>query len=192
MTGGGETGFTVLVGHPRRGSRTGAVASRAAALLRQALAAQGLPVAAPCLTELTELGPALLGERANGSSPEELALTALRQAPLVLMASPTFRGSYSGLLKLFLDLLPRHGLSGTVTVPLMTAGIPAHRSAVDGMLRPVLLEMRATLPERGISVLETEFARLDEVFGGWWAAQGAALVDMLSGQGAHQPQVSTC
>jgi FMN reductase len=170
----GERRLAVVVGHPSACSRTHAVSLRAARRLQQALGAGGVALAGPHLIDLAELGPGLLGQRGNGSS-ADAALETVRQVPLVVVASPTFRGACSGLLKLFLDLLPRNGLENTIAVPLMTAGIPAHRRAVESTLRPVLLELRAQVPTAGISVLETEFARFDEVFDAWWAAQGPAL-----------------
>jgi FMN reductase len=172
-----EPRLAVVVGHPSSYSRTHAVALRAGRRLRQALGDEGVPLAGPQLIDLAELAPGLLGRNGRNGHGDaaDTALHTVRQVPLVLTASPTFRGACSGLLKLFLDLLPRNGLEGTIVVPLMTAGIPAHRRAVDTSLRPVLLELRAQVPTAGISVLETEFARFDDIFDAWWAAQGPAL-----------------
>jgi len=39
----------------------------------------------------------------------------------------------------------------------------------------VLLELRASVPAPGISVLDTEFAHFDDVFDIWWTAHGHAL-----------------
>ncbi len=190
---GGEAGLVVVVGHPRAGSRTHVVAIRVAELLGAALAVPGRTVPAAGIVDLAELAPRLLDIGGNGSAD---ALHIVGQAPLLLMVSPTFRGSYSGLLKFFLDLLPRYGLAGTVVVPLMTAGIPAHRSSVDTCLRPVLQELGARLPVAGISVLETELGCVDEVFAAWWRSQGASLRACLApGNGAtggEREEARTC
>jgi FMN reductase len=168
--------LVVLVGHPRPGSRTHGVAVRAGGLLRAALATQRIPMAEPTLVDLAELAPHLL-DRRGGSS--EVAVQTVRRAVLLVTVSPTFRAAYSGLLKLFLDLLPRDGLAATIALPLMTAGLPAHRGAVDATLRPVLLELGAHVPTKGLAVLETELARFDELFAAWWSEQRAPLVGAI-------------
>lgn len=165
--------LAVLVGHPRPGSRTHGTAVRAGCLLREALRADGLAISDPGVIDLAELGPGLLEQ--GGPGPAARAALAACQGSLVVMATPTFRGAYSGLLKLFLDLLPRHALASTVVVPLMTAGIPAHRRAVNTSLLPVLLELGARVPAVGISVLEAELPRFDDVFRSWWAEHGATV-----------------
>jgi Predicted flavoprotein len=191
----GEAELVVLVGHPRVGSRTHVVARRVGELLGAALAEPGTAVPAPGLVDLAELAPRLLDSNGNGTA--EAALRTVGEAPLLLVASPTFRGSYSGLLKLFLDLLPRYGLARTVVVPLMTAGIPAHRLTVDTTLRPVLRELGARVPVAGISVLETELGRVDEVFASWWRGQGGKLCACLAPgdgkpAGNEMEEVGTC
>jgi FMN reductase len=145
----------------------------------------------PHLIDLAELGPALLGRPARDGRVDAALQTACH-VPLLVTASPTFRGACSGLLKLFLDLLPRDGLENTIVVPLMTAGIPAHRRAVESSLLPVLLELRAKVPTAGISVLETEFARFDEVFDAWWGVQGRALGDAVGELASARGEVASC
>jgi len=188
----GQPRLALVVGHPSSCSRTHAIAVQAARRLQQALGGNGTPLAGPDLIDLAELGPALLGPE-GPCDPAGLALHTAGQAPVLLAASPTFRGACSGLLKLFLDLLPRNGLAGTVAVPLMTAGIPAHRVAVENSLRPVLLELGASVPTAGISVLETEFPRFDQVFDAWWAGHGPALTGAVCERtGQRQDQVASC
>jgi FMN reductase len=181
--------LVVLVGHPRAGSRTHTVARRVGELLGAALAEPGTAAPPPGLVDLAELAPCLVERHRNGTA--EAALRTVGQAPVLVAASPTFRGAYSGLLKLFLDLLPRHGLAGTVVVPLMTAGIPAHRFTVDTSLRPVLQELGASVPAAGISVLETDLGRVDEVFAAWWRAEGDKLRDSLA-RASTSEEVRTC
>src|SRR5256885_12419558 len=40
----------------------------------------------------------------------------------VVVATPIYKASYSGVLKSFLDLLPQFGLAGKVVLPLATGG----------------------------------------------------------------------
>lgn len=94
---------------------------------------------------------------------------------MLLVATPTFRAGYSGLLKTFLDHAPRRGLGGLLTLIVTTAGKPSHRGLVEAPLRLVLVEMGAILPTPGLAVTEDEFDRLDEVFDRWWERHGAVL-----------------
>jgi FMN reductase len=173
MTGAGAQ-LVVLVGHPKPYSRTHGVADRAGALLHGVLATERIPFAAPTVVDLAELAPHLL-DRNDRGGPADRAVRTVCRASLLVVVSPTFRAAYSGLLKLFLDLVPRDGLAATVALPLMTAGLSAHRSAVDHTLRPLLQELRAQVPTGGICVLENELTSFDEVFGAWWGEYGRPL-----------------
>jgi FMN reductase len=66
------------------------------------------------------------------------ALNAVREARVLLVATPIYKAAYSGLLKAFLDLLPQDALRGKTVVPLATGGSVAHLLALDYALKPVL------------------------------------------------------
>ena len=53
-------------------------------------------------------------------------------ADVVVVASPTYKAAYTGMLKAFLDRYGNNGLAGTVAVPVMTGGWAGHSLAVDG------------------------------------------------------------
>jgi FMN reductase len=82
------------------------------------------------------------------------------QAPdLVVVASPTYKATYSGLLKLFLDrFAPQRGtgLRGTA-VPLMLGAGPGHALAPELTLRPVLAEIGAPVSLRGLYVVDSAY-----------------------------------
>ncbi|MFI9557548.1 NAD(P)H-dependent oxidoreductase [Nonomuraea endophytica] len=146
-----------VVGNPRPGSRTAA----AARTLAEKLAGPPGPV-----VELAELGPALL---AGGDPRVEAAVATVRAAEMVIVASPTFKATYTGLLKVFLDLLPANALAGAVAVPLMVGASPSHALAPELLLKPILVELGATCPTRGLYVLESDHDK-EEVFDRWLAS----------------------
>ena len=75
------------------------------------------------VVDLADLGPALL----DWSDPTVTGLVEqVGAADLVVVASPTYKATYTGLLKLFLDRFPADGLRG-VAVPLMLGAGPATR-----------------------------------------------------------------
>lgn len=87
-------------------------------------------------------GAALLG--GNLKNPViDAAIAQVDEADAVIIATPIFKASYSGLLKAFLDVLPQFALAGKVVVPLATGGSLAHVLALDYALRPVLQSMGA-------------------------------------------------
>jgi FMN reductase len=178
LVGNGQLGFTVLVGNPKPQSRTRTVALRAAEVLHARLAGAGTVVDEPHLVDLAELSPELIVARHRGIA-MTAAYTAVTGSALLLVASPTFKGMFTGLLKLFVDVLPRQGLVGIVAVPVMTAAEPAHQHAVDSYLRPLLIALGATVSSPGLSVLEAEFVALDQVLSAWACDAVPALSGLL-------------
>ena len=133
----------VVVGNPRPGSRTLAAATWLAGRLGGA--------EPDLVVDLAALGPALL----DWKDPEVASLVEqVGAADLVVVASPTYKGTYTGLLKLFLDRFATDGLSG-VAVPFMLGAGPTHALAPELTLRPVLTEIGASVPVRGLYVVDS-------------------------------------
>ncbi|PZQ61483.1 MAG: FMN reductase (NADPH) [Variovorax paradoxus] len=78
----------------------------------------------------------------------QLAVDRIAKAQAIVVATPVYKAAYSGLLKVFLDLLPQTALRGKAVLPLATGGSPHHMLALDYALRPVLnaLGARHILP----------------------------------------------
>lgn len=81
------------------------------------------------------------------------AIRAVETADAVVVGSPVFKASYSGLLKTFLDLLPQYAFRGKDVLPIMTGASAGHVLAVDHALRPVLGSMGAAHIGQGRFVL---------------------------------------
>jgi FMN reductase len=135
----------VVVGNPKPASRTLAAAT---------YVARSLTDAEPDLVvDLATLGPAVLDwsdENVSGLVKE------VGEADLVVVASPTYKGAYTGLLKVFLDRFAGGTGLGGLAVPLMLGGSPAHSLAPELTLRPVLTELGATVPGRGLYVVDAQ------------------------------------
>ena len=104
----------------------------------------------------------------------------IRACSLVVVASPTYKASYTGLLKSFLDWFSTTDLLGVTVVPVMTGAGAHHALAVEVHLRPVLVELGATLPTRGLYVTESELAAADDVIVEWLLAAGPQLRQSVS------------
>ncbi len=136
----------VVVGNPKLKSRTRSAAEAVV---------QGLTGTTPtAVIEVAELGPALLGW---GAPPVNEAKQLVRDADLVVFASPTFKATYTGLLKLFLDQFAAGELAGTPAVALMLGAGLQHALAPELSLRPVLAEIGASLPAPSLYLVDSEW-----------------------------------
>jgi FMN reductase len=136
----------VVVGNPKPASRTLDAATRVAERLA------GRP--ADLVLDLVELGPGLLGW---GDEAVGRAVTQVQQASWVVVASPTYKATYTGLLKLFLDQFAADSLSGVVAFPLMLGGAWSHALAPEVFLKPVLVELGASCPVSSLYLLDTDY-----------------------------------
>jgi FMN reductase len=69
------------------------------------------------------------------------ALAWVAEADAVVVGTPVYKASFSGVLKTFLDLLPQDGLAGKLVLPVATGGSQSHMLALDYALRPVLASL---------------------------------------------------
>lgn len=67
----------------------------------------------------------------------------IEKADGLILSTPIYKASYTGVLKAFLDLLPQKALVGKVVLPLATGGTIAHYLSIDYALKPVLSELGA-------------------------------------------------
>jgi FMN reductase len=157
-----------LVGNPRPESRTHGLARTLAHEIARVLgAAEAVGV------DLAPFGPRVL-------DPADEAVTAavgeILAADVLVVASPTYKATYSGLLKSFLDRFGTGSLAGTAAVPVLLGGAPDHRLAVDVHFTPLLLELGAAVPARGLFVLEADVADFGATASAWADAHAPALL----------------
>lgn len=156
-----------VVGNPRPGSRTAAAAGSVAELLASEL---GTPYRMDELVDLVTFAPAIFqGERAVEAERAalEAAVELVSSASVLVVGTPVYKGSYTGLLKSFLDVLPPHALAGVVVVPVTVSAAPSHKLLADLALRPVLAELGASVPTPPVALEETDLDDLQLVLSGW-------------------------
>ena len=146
----------ILAGSPSARSRTAALAEHVA----DELILDGHDVT---LLGLRDLDPEALLAADTAHPDVAAAVAAVLAADAVIVATPIYKASYSGLLKVFLDLLPQSALQGKVVLPLATGGTVAHLLAIDYSLRPVLVSLGARHITTGRFVLDTH---IDHTTGG--------------------------
>ena len=183
-----RAGIVVVVGNPKPRSRTRvaaeAVGASIAALVNgpNTTGVTGTTsttgTTGTTTIDLADDAAALLG----WGSPAVGALKAtVLDATALVIASPTYKAAYTGLLKLFLDQFERDQLAGTPTVALMTGGSPHHALAVEVHLRPVLVEIGASLPTRGLYLAGPEVDAPGPVIEQWLAESSGPLRRALMG-----------
>ena len=132
-----------------------------------------LPGATAGEVDLAELGPRVL----DPADPRAGAAVAdVLGSDVLVVASPTYKASYSGLLKAFLDRFATGGLAGANAVPILLGGTPDHRLAVDLHFAPLLLELGAKVPARGLFVLESEVGDFGSFAAAWAEDHAPALL----------------
>jgi FMN reductase len=157
------TKIAVVTGNPKPKSRTHSVALAVA----DALAAEFGTAAGRLEVDLADHAAGLF----DWTDPALTELTAeVANADVAIFASPTYKASCTGMLKAFLDRYGSDGLAGLVAVPVMTGGWPGHLLAVEVHLRPVLVELAATVPARGLYVTEPDLADPHATVARWAAA----------------------
>jgi FMN reductase len=138
---------TVLVGNPKPRSRT---------LEFGVLVARKLTGSDPDkVIDLVDLGAALLD---FGNAAVADSIRTVQESDIVVVASPTFKATYSGILKLYLDQVPPDGFGGTIALPVMLGGGLGHAMAADLLLKPVLVELGAICPASGLYLLDSTFS----------------------------------
>ncbi len=88
------------------------------------------------------------------------ALARVAWADVLIVGTPIYKAAYSGLLKVFLDLLPQDALRGKTVLPLATGGSMAHLLAVDYALKPVLSALGARNILDGVYATDSQLRAL--------------------------------
>jgi FMN reductase len=131
--------------------------SKSRLLVRYALERLAARGASAELVDLAALpAEALLGRTA--APPVAAALERAIGARIVVAGTPVYRATYSGLLKLFFDLLPQDSLVGKIGIPIATGHDRNHSLAVDHGLRPLFASLGAVVVASGVYGTSAQFA----------------------------------
>lgn len=113
------------------------------------------------------------------------ALAAVRDADGLVVVTPVFSASYSGLFKTFFDVLEARTLEGTPVLIGATAGTARHSLVLDHALRPLFAYLRAIVVPTGVFAATHDFGdiglqqRIDQA-----AGELAALAGKVQQAGA--------
>lgn len=116
----------------------------------------------PCeqrLVELGQLAPQLAGAawRSQLSDTVERELAAVEQADVLVVATPVFRGSYTGLFKHFFDFVDQDALIDKPVLLAATGGSERHSLMIDHQLRPLFSFFQARTLPLGVYATDNDF-----------------------------------
>jgi len=130
------------VGNPRAGSKTLAATRALVDTLAEAVSGTALPV-----VDLADFGGRVLDYSDSGVAALRAEIATVN---LLVVATPVYKGSYTGLLKAFLDGYGPGALASVYTVPFTIAASPQHALAGPTHLQPLLDELGAISPLGGL------------------------------------------
>ncbi|WP_213450262.1 NADPH-dependent FMN reductase [Rhizomonospora bruguierae] len=135
--------IVVVAGNPRPASRTLALGVAVGRVLAEGAPEGRGQEATPGQPHPIDLG-AFGARLLVPDAPEVVAaLAAAHSAGTLVVATPTYKGSYTGVLKVFLDYLPANGLAGVAAVPVTVAGVEPQAEQSARHLSGLLTELGA-------------------------------------------------
>ena len=111
------------------------------------------------LVELGQLAPQLAGATWRSHLPEtvERELAAVEQADILVVATPVFRGAYTGLFKHFFDFIDQDALIDKPILLAATGGSERHALMIDHQLRPLFSFFQARTLPLGVYATDKDF-----------------------------------
>ncbi|ACY22911.1 NADPH-dependent FMN reductase [Gordonia bronchialis DSM 43247] len=86
------------------------------------------------------------------------AVTAVESADALIVASPVFNASYSGLFKSFFDLVDVDAMAGKPVLIGATGGSPRHSMVLDHAMRPLFSYLRTVVIPTGVYAAAEDWA----------------------------------
>jgi len=116
----------------------------------------------PCerrLVELGQLAPQLACAAWRSQLPDtvEQELAAVEQADVLVVATPVFRGAYTGLFKHFFDLIDQDALIDKPVLLAANGGGERHALVIDHQLRPLFSFFQARTLPLGVYATDKDF-----------------------------------
>ena len=142
--------IVIISGSPTQPSRSFAIAS----YVKKSLSTKGHQVEH---INVRDLPPEDL-IYANFKSPAiNHALAQVDQAQAVIVISPVYKASYTGVLKTFFDLIPEKGLSEKIILPIANGGSIAHLLSLEYAFKPLFSILDSQEILSGVYLVDSQF-----------------------------------
>lgn len=147
-------------------SSTRVLIDRMVAAVSDALGDRGVAVEVAVI-DLRDLAVDLGRSMAVGfaSGEARAALDAVESADALVVASPVFNASYSGLFKMFFDLVDVDAMAGKPVLVAATGGSPRHSMVLDHALRPLFSYLRTLVVPTGVYAASEDWAGIEPAGG---------------------------
>ncbi|TCO19145.1 FMN reductase [Kribbella steppae] len=134
------------------------LADQLAAAVRDELSGRGIASRVETI-EVRDYAHDLTNNLLTGFPSEELSkvLDTVTQADAVIAVTPTFSASYSGLFKMFFDVLDDKALAGKPILLGATGGTERHSLVLDFALRPLFAYLKALPVATGVYAASTDW-----------------------------------
>lgn len=86
----------------------------------------------------------------------------VEKADIIILLTPIYKASYTGILKTYLDLLPQKALLGKIILPIAVGGSIGHLLALEYALKPVLAVLGATTIAHSVYIVDKQIIRLED------------------------------
>ena len=141
-------------------SSTRLLADRLAAASERHLRDAGVPVDVQ-VVELREHAQDLVNHLLTGfpSPALQAVIDAVVAADGLIAVTPIFNASYSGLFKLFFDVVEKDGLAEKPTLLAATGGTARHSLAIDHAMRPLFAYLNAGVVATGVYAAAEDWGR---------------------------------
>jgi FMN reductase len=158
MTGSGRRRVAVVTAGLSQPSSTRLLADQLAAATDRALRLHDEQVQVDVL-ELRDLAHAITDNMLTGFPSGALAdaVAVVRDADALIVVTPIFSASYSGLFKSFFDVLEDGTLEGKPVLVAATAGTARHSLALEFALRPLFAYLRASVVPTAVFAASEDF-----------------------------------
>jgi len=113
----------------------------------------------PHLITLQELGPHLAGALTRTQLPEtaEAELQRIENADLLIVATPVYRASFTGLFKYLFDFVDQYALVDTPVLLAATGGSERHALIIEHQLRPLFGFFQSLALPVGVYAHDSDF-----------------------------------
>ena len=139
-------------------SSTRMLADRLAAVTLAQLAERGIEASVDTI-ELRDLAHDITNNLLTGFAPAELesAINTVVSADALIVVTPIFSTSYSGLFKSFIDVLDPDALTGKPVLIGANAGTARHSLAIDYAIRPLFAYLHAEAVSTGVFAASSDW-----------------------------------
>ncbi|MEV5753099.1 FMN reductase [Actinoallomurus sp. NPDC052308] len=157
------------------------LADRLAAATRERLTADGRPIEVTVI-ELRDLATDIANGLVTGFPGTRLrtAIEAVTGADGLIVVSPIFSASYSGLFKSFFDVIDNTALAGRPVLIAATGGTARHSLALEHALRPLFTYLRAIVAPTAVYAAPEDWGSGGDAGAGDLAARIDRAADELA------------